>query len=462
MSARKRILGLTIPDGRPIFEPTANASSLVLAAMGGGKTTCVAIPTIMSLLADRTQAMFINDTKSGEIAHQIAELARMHGRKFAVIDDFGVMGADYPYRIDVNPFSAAVSVASDNPGELPLAAEGIAHTLISEPGDDAKNLYWRESPRELLGLLLKLLLTRHARLATPGALQSFVADTEFLSRVLADEADDPDSTLKSEAASWLSFRAENPEHFYQHHRAALSSLKSFASGALASAGRQPDMTHAELIRDGWIVCFVSPVQHAERLGAYVALHVLSLLHAQLAGPVGRVCLVLDEFCNSPLKEAVSRITIFRAYGVKAVYITQSRQDIVRKYGEKETAILEENASVKQWLKFSNFEEAERVSKAMGEKLHVSRGLGLNSDQPGFSGNLGIGRERLFSAHELLNLPDDEQIIHIAGLGFIHAKKVRQNQIAPYCFDLGDNPLEGGRLPPDPKVFLSAPDDGDAS
>ncbi len=64
-----------------------------------------------------------------------------------------------------------------------------------------------------------------------------------------------------------------------------------------------------------------------------------------------------------------------------------------------------------------------------------------------------------TAAELMSLPDDEQIIHIAGVGFIRAKKIRQNEIAPYCFDLADNPLEGGRLPPHPKVRLATPDTG---
>ena len=45
-------------------------------------------------------------------------------------------------------------------------------------------------------------------------------------------------------------------------------------------------------------------------------------------------------------------------------IAQSRSEIQRKYGEKETATIEENAVVKQWFGFSSFEEAERISKAM--------------------------------------------------------------------------------------------------
>ncbi|MCV2890132.1 type IV secretory system conjugative DNA transfer family protein [Ruegeria sp. XHP0148] len=119
--------------------------------------------------------------------------------------------------------------------------------------------------------------------------------------------------------------------------------------------------------------------------------------------------------------------------------------------------MEENALVKQWFGFSSFDEAERVSKAMGETQHVTGTLGLNSSGEDFSSNYQTGRERLFIADELMRLPADEQIIHVKDVGFIHARKIRQIEIAPYCFELGDNPLEGARLEPDPKVELTGSD-----
>ena len=137
-------------------------------------------------------------------------------------------------------------------------------------------------------------------------------------------------------------------------------------------------------------------------------------------------------------------------------IAQSRSEIQRKYGEKETSTIEENAVLKQWFGFSSFEEAERVSRAMGEAQNVSHTMGVSSDRPEFSGNFQTGKERLFTPDELMQLPPDEQIIHIKDVGFIHAKKIRQNEIAPYCHDIADNPLEGGALAPDPKTALPAP------
>lgn len=230
----------------------------------------------------------------------------------------------------------------------------------------------------------------------------------------------------------------------------------FAGGPLKEAGRNPTTTHRELIESGAVVCFINPVRHADRLGAFFALQFLALLGEKLSGCTGRMELILDEFTNAPLRDALKRITIQRAFGVRTHFLAQSRQDILRRYGERETAILEENCTIKQWLRFSNFEEAERVSRAIGEQVNVSSGLGLSTDKDSLNGNLSTGKSRIFTAEELMRLPPDEQILHVAGVGFIHCLKVKQNQIAPYCDDLGDNPLEGRRMPPDPKVRLVPP------
>ncbi|MEO1105906.1 MAG: TraG/TraD/VirD4 family protein, partial [Pseudomonadota bacterium] len=225
------------------------------------------------------------------------------------------------------------------------------------------------------------------------------------------------------------------------------------SGFLHRAGSDPDLTHADLLRQKYVVFIVGPQRHMERLGTYYALHLQSFMEALLAGGVGPVDFILDEFTNAPLKALVAKLTTMRGYGGRCHMIVQSRSELQRKYGEKETLTIEENAVVKQWLGVSSFDEAERLSRAMGEAQTVSRTLGFNSDRQEFSINYQTGKERLLTPDELMSLPPDEQIIHIKDVGFVRAKKVRQNEIAPYCFDLADNPLEGRRLNPDPKIVL---------
>lgn len=447
-----RIIGLTF-DGRPIYEPNPNASALIYAAMGGGKTTSIAVPAVECLLADHAQALFINDVKDGEIAHQIAEMCRKHGRKFAVVDEFGVLGREYKHRLSINPIGALQTALLESVSHLPFIIEAVVHALIEEPPNEKRNFYFRESPRFVTATGLNILLSSFPNLATPGGLYALLSDPEVWLKALESAVDDNEAEYVGDARRVLEMRQYNPEHYSQHMQAALSALKIFSFGPLRDAGRNADVTHAELIRDKWVVCFVNPLRYAERIGPLFALHSLSLLNAQLSGKYGRSCFILDEFCNAPLRALVGGITGFRAYGLRCLYITQSRQDVISKYGERETAVLEENCAVKQWLKFSHFDEAERVSKAIGDGLNISYGLGFNSDREGFSGNLGTGKDRLFTPHELMSLPDDEQIIHVVGVGFIHCKKIRQNQIAPYCHELAPNPLEGGALPPDPKVAL---------
>ncbi len=415
----KRLLGLTF-DGQPIWEPQSNASSLIFAATSGGKTTCVAVPTILSLLSDYSRALFINDVKNGEIAMQIGEMCLKHGRKFGVVDDTYVLGHDYPHRLSLNAFGSSIYARNDHPGDLQFIIENQNHAMIDEPHDDAKNFYWRESPRQFLDLGQRILLSHNERLATPGGLAALLGNPDTWNAALEIDAEEGDAALQALARQALEMRKNNPEHYAQHLQAAITALKIFAQGAaLHTAGCHPDLTHEELIRDKWVVCFVNPVRFADRLGTHFGLHTLALMEAQLSGRAGKADYILDEYCNAPLRTLINRITVYRAFGARAHFITQSRSDSVRKYGEKETALLEENCTVKQWLKFSNFEEAERVSRAMGEQQIIAPSLALNSGRAEFSGNIATGKQRIFTASELMMLPGDEQIIHIADIGFIH-------------------------------------------
>ena len=124
-------------------------------------------------------------------------------------------------------------------------------------------------------------------------------------------------------------------------------------------------------------------------------------------------------------------------------------------GEEGLATIEENAVVKQWFGFSSFEEAERISRAMGEARYLQHSLGYTSGRLDLSGNLSTTKDRLFTAEQLMRLPVDEQILHVKDVGFVHCRKLGQNQIAPFCHGgLAPNPLEGGQLPADPKVRLN--------
>ncbi|MEM8497846.1 MAG: type IV secretory system conjugative DNA transfer family protein [Pseudomonadota bacterium] len=447
----KRLLAMGF-DGKPIFAPR-HAHSLLLSAAGGGKTTCGAMIWLQSLLADTSRAIIVTDSKDGENAAQATQMCIKAGRKVAHVDEFGVLGKDNPYRISLNPYGGVIEAFRQQKGELIFATENACHATIEEPSGDARNQYWRDEPRTLIEFAQNTLLSRNPRLATPGGVWSMISNPDLLIKTAKLEALEGDTYLRALAHHVIGM-TKDEEHFPQHRAAAAKAMRIYAAtSALHHAGVDSVHTHQKLIDDRYVVFLIGPVRYMERLGADYALQLQSFMEVVLSGGHAPVSFILDEFTNAPLKALISQLTTMRGYGGTCHMIAQSRSEIERKYGQKETNTLEENAVIKQWFGFSSFDEAEKVSRAMGDSISVSSSIGITSNKAEFSGNFSTGKERFYTPDMLMSLPPDEQILHVKDVGFIHAKKIRQNEVAPYCFDLSDNPLEGARLNPDPKITL---------
>ena len=138
-------------------------------------------------------------------------------------------------------------------------------------------------------------------------------------------------------------------------------------------------------------------------------------------------------------------------------ISQSPSEVIRKFGEYEAQTAEDNSITKQWLGFSNFREAEKISKAMGEEHAVASGLSGDSDGLKSQSSLSLIKQPHLTPAQLMAMPKEHCLVHIKGVGFLVLNTVSQENIAPYCDLLTENPLEGGRLPPDPKITLAVPE-----
>ena len=450
----RRVIGRMIEDGSPIFEPNSWTSWVTYGGAGSGKSTCVSVPAVQSLIADLNHAIVINDVKSGEIAHQIANLCIRLGRKFAVIDDSFVMGKDYPHRVRVNPFSNLVHAYERGSPDLLSEIETACLTILSEPdGGLDKNFFFRQVPREFMFFGILALLKRSRKNATPGGLAALLGDPETFSTVIDIEAEDGDELIRNRARQIQELRENDSEHYSQHYLAAMSALRTFAVGSpIHEAGRDQTISHEDLLKENYIVCLVQNQKNASRLGVYYGLNFNAFLCAQLGGECGRTDIILDEAANTPAKDLIEKVTVFRAFGLRVLYIAQSRSDLQRQNSEKLIATLEDNCNL-QWLQFGNYEEAERVSKAIGEIDNVKFNLSGSSANSDFNSTIDTGRERLFTPDDLMNLPANEQIIFISGIGFIHCLKIRQNEIGDSAYFLSENPVEGGRLEPDIEVIL---------
>lgn len=454
-----RLIGLTLGGNEPIWAPKGH--SLLLSANGGGKSTCGAMPWLFSFAASEPEkAVLVLDSKNGEMAAQSADMLAKMGRKVAIIDDMGVLSEDCPYRVSLNPFSPVVAAAGKKSGSLLYAIDTITHALIPEPAEpDERNRYFRAWPRNLAEFGLRVLLKRSTALSIPGGLWALLSDPVKLRKFAMIESEEGDVGLKALAANVLEMAGH--EHWPQHLEAAQRAVRLFSAGSsLHNAGTGAMTTHAKLIEEGTIIFLVGPQAHISHLGAYYALYILAFIDA-LYGGAGSLRIIADEFTNAPLKSLVEALTTLRAFGCEVHMIAQSRSEIERKFGRLEVQTIEENAIVKQWFGFSSFDEAERVSKAMGEEQAVSSSLGADTETLRLQTNLNLIRQRFMSPAELMAMPSDQQLVHIKGVGFFLARKVGQQNIVPFCHQVAENPLEGGRLPPDPKLTFVTPQMRDA-
>lgn len=329
----------------------------------------------------------------------------------------------------------------------------LAH--IPEVDDGKRNFHFRESPRRNLHLGTAYLAEFQPALLTPGSLTDLISDPYTWRAVRETAAEEGTPALRARAQTSLEMEDRNAEEYARHYGAAVAAMAPYEAGGspLNTAGAGADITHEELSRDGWIVCVVLPQVHAKRVGVHLALHQQSFLAAQYSSRGGRLHTIIDELCNSPQKEAVEAVTLQRSSQTSSDYVAQTFADIEKQYGKKEAAILADNCAVIQYLSFSD-EDAERVSKQMGEEISIQRSMNVDPQRLQVSNSFSIGRQPIMTAHELKNLDPAYQIIWIRGVGYVVCRKLFQNQISPSCHFLDPNPQEGGVLPPDPKIELA--------
>ena len=447
----QRLLGFTLDTNEPLWAPKGH--SLLLAANGGGKTTCGAMPWLYSFAASEPdKAVLVLDSKNGEMAIQVAEMLAGMGRKVAVIDDMGVWTDLEAYRISLNPFGAAVATYKRDPRDMIYTSENITYAAIKEPADgDAKNIFFRAWPRNLIEFCILLYAKRNLQLVIPGGVSLLLSNQDMLLQFATIEAEEGDPYLKGLARSIVAMSKH--EQWPQHVEEAQRALKIFAPGTrLHEAGKGATITHEQLIREGYIIFLVGPQKFMTRLGAYYAFHMMAFAEA-LYQDAGVLRIIADEFTNCPLQSLVEMLTTLRAFGAEVHMICQSRSEIERKFGVKEAETITENAIVQIWYGFSSLKEAQMASEMIGEEHALSTSLGSNDDLK-LNTNISLIRQRQMSVAELLSMPRDQQLIFVKGIGFLLARKVGMQNLAPFCHKVGKNELEGGILPADPWIAFS--------
>ena len=452
----RRLVGFTRETKQPIWAPKGH--SLVLAPNGGGKTTKVLMPSLFSVLASADRpAVLLLDSKDFEVARQVAPMLEQMGVPYVLLDDTGNLPANFPGRTTFNPIASVVSAFNEQPDDLVFATDAVTHTLIEEPEKDERNRYWRAWGRVMIEFAIYVLLKRNPELATPGALWTLVSSPTQMRRFAQIEAAEGDGMLKVLADNVSSMSGH--EHFPQHLQAAQDALRIYGIGSpLHLAGHGASVEPGHLIASQTIVFLGGSQANMRSMASHYGLTLTSFIRAayQQKKPLW---IGADEFTNtSSIRKMVEALTTLRAYQVEVSMIAQSRSEIERKLGRLETQTIEDNSILKQWLGFASFEEAKRVSDAIGEEFAVATSLGHAGEWLNLNKNISLTRQKWLSPSELMALPPHLMLIHIRGIGFYIAETVGQQNIDPYASLIAPNKMEGGRLTPDPKIWLTLPEE----
>jgi type IV secretion system protein VirD4 len=142
----------------------------------------------------------------------------------------------------------------------------------------------------------------------------------------------------------------------------------------------------------------------------------------------RLLLLLDEFqALGKLEFFEDQLAFIAGYGIKALLVVQN-PELIKKYYGINTSIFS-NCAVRVVYTPNDIDEAEHISRSLGEKTEVVTNTShSDSGKYLFSCNTStstqeIGR-RLMTAREIAEMPDDEEIIFVAGHPPIKAGKIR--------------------------------------
>ena len=461
-----RPLGETL-SGIPIFEPAASVHSKIVAPPGAGKTTCAIINAIIHLAHSlrgkdgQPPSLIIPDVK-GELAAMCAKALRRLGFEAWILNETGHLGLPGD---DLNPYALLIEAyESTDPARrtrVGVLVRALSMTEYPEPKDgDEKNRFWRGGARDCLTAGKFLLLSK--RTLTPSNLWALLADpVEFLrglEELAALDPDDEPGVLL--ARSLLETFAEEPQHFADFRSSAAQKLESFERpGMLAHVGGKSTRSHADIRKRPVVVFMMAPLAYADEMALLHRLHLQSFMLSLKEFAEGQpVEFILDEACNAKaaLSNLIDDLTTIRGLRGRVHLVAQAESQIVATWGRERAQTLEAVTDLSQIMGTNSPQEAKTLSDALStgvidmDELSFStksEDIGMRADKTG---------RPLMTRDEILSMPKDMQIILANGLRPILARKLSYARYDPVCHIVDENTVEGGKLRPDPKVFLSYP------
>lgn len=317
--------------------------------------------------------------------------------------------------------------------------QNIADVLVDPEGSLERRNHWEKTSHALLvGTILHVLYAEGDK--TLAGVAAFLSDPSrsfhatltvmMVTRHLGEAGVHP---VIASAARELLNKSENERSGVLS--TAMSFLGLYRDPVIAKVTRQCDWHIADLVagQSPSTLYLVVPPSDISRTKPLIRL-ILNQIGRRLTEELEtvhtkhRLLLMLDEFpALGRLDFFESALAFMAGYGLKAFLIAQSLNQIEKAYGQN-NAILD-NCHVRVCFATNDERTAKRISDSLGTatELRTMKNYAGHRLAP-WLGHLMVSRtdtaRPLLTPGEIMQLPEDEEIIMLAGVHPVRAKKVR--------------------------------------
>lgn len=239
------------------------------------------------------------------------------------------------------------------------------------------------------------------------------------------------------------------------HSTARSFFSLYLDPIVAAATSESDFRITDLMRAEYPLSLylISPPSDKSRMRPLFRLilnQIIRRLTEELhpEGNKHRLLLLLDEF------PALGRLEFFEeglgfvaGYGLKCMMINQSYNQIVKYYGPSNTVM--DGAHIHVWYAPNTDETAKKISDSLGVTTEIHQQVNYTGGRlSGWLGHVMVSNQEtarpLMTPGEVRELPKDDEIVVVAGMPPIRAKKVKYwtdpgfSKIVPPTYTEGPN------------------------
>lgn len=440
-------------DGQPLFH-RGKAHLLTVAPARQGKGINVVIPNLLHYAG----SVIVTDPK-GELAAVTAKHRKERlGQKVVVFNPWGLHGLPQD---KINPLQEVIRLASDPQLQRGLTDEVkvIALQLLPEP-EDSKNRYFRDGSRTILrAVLLHLALNAPERCTLPEMWRVIANPVRLARAVEAMRKSDALGGLLSDFADDLAVQmADNADQFGDFRAGAVQALDIYEPGgyvAEAVSGSDVDLSE---VKGGSVSIYLAFPQdriasHGPALGLIVNQTITGVARSR---DEGEALFLLDEFANlGRLSGLAETLTALPGLGVRVWMLVQELAELTRIYGPHTTKTILSQSEVQQFFAVGSDEMTQTLSKALGQKTVKTKSHNLGRfDDDEIGESLSETGQPLMRPEDIRLMGRDEQLLFVAGVPPIFARRIPFWFAAPWGGWVEPNPVEGAYPEVSPEFTLS--------